>query len=77
MESQELIKVGRIVGTHGLKGTVKVESLTDFPERFKTEQKLKIGQGNTARELTLETCSLHRGQLLMKFKEIESYGRSS
>jgi 16S rRNA processing protein RimM len=72
VESQELIKVGRIVGTHGLKGTLKVESLTDFPERFKTEQKLKIGQGNAARELTLEICTLHRGQLLMKFKEIET-----
>lgn len=72
MESQELIKVGRIVGTHGLKGTFKVESMTDFPERFKTAQKLKIGQGPAARELTLETCNMHRGQLLMKFKEIET-----
>jgi len=72
VESQELIKVGKIVGTHGLKGLVKVESLTDFPERFKTAQKLKIGQGDAARELTLENCTLHRGQLLMKFKEIET-----
>lgn len=72
MESQELIKVGRIVGTHGLKGTFKVESMTDFPERFKTAQKLKIGQGSLAREFTLETCNMHRGQLLMKFKEIET-----
>ena len=72
MESQDLIKVGKIVGTHGLKGIVKVESMTDFPERFKTEQKLKIGQGPAARELTLETCNFHRGQLLMKFKEIET-----
>jgi len=72
VESQDLIKVGKIVGTHGLKGIVKVESMTDFPERFKTEQKLKIGQGPAARELTLETCNFHRGQLLMKFKEIET-----
>ncbi|MEA4926291.1 MAG: ribosome maturation factor RimM [Syntrophomonadaceae bacterium] len=72
MESQELIKVGKIVGTHGYKGTVRVESLTDFPERFKREQKLNVGQGPAARELTLETCGFHRGQLLMKFKEIES-----
>lgn len=72
MESQDLIKVGRIVGTHGLKGIVRVESMTDFPERFKTELKLKIGQGAAARELTLETCNFHRGQLLMKFKEINT-----
>lgn len=72
MESQDLIKVGKIVGTHGYKGTLRVESLTDFPERFKPEQKLKVDQGSVVRELTLETCGFHRGQLLMKFKEIES-----
>ncbi|MDD4171040.1 MAG: ribosome maturation factor RimM [Syntrophomonas sp.] len=72
MDSQELIKVGKIVGTHGYKGAVKVQPLTDFPERFQTMQKLKIGSGNAAMELTLETCTAHRGQLLMKFKEIES-----
>jgi 16S rRNA processing protein RimM len=72
VESQELIKVGRIVGTHGLKGIVKVESQTDFPERFKNTLKLKVGQGRNVGELTLESCTLHRGQLLMKFKEIET-----
>lgn len=72
MESQDLVKVGKIVGTHGYKGTLKVESLTDFPERFKPEQKLKVGLGSAVRELTLEMCGFHRGQLLMKFKEIAS-----
>jgi 16S rRNA processing protein RimM len=72
MEIQELIKVGRIVGTHGYKGAVKVQSLTDFPERFQKSQKLKIKQGETLVELTLETCSSHRELLLMKFQEINS-----
>lgn len=30
----ELVAVGRITGVHGIRGEVKVESLTDFPERF-------------------------------------------
>lgn len=72
MESQELIKVGRIVGTHGLKGTVKVVSLTDFPERFQKLQKLKIKQGEMIKELTLETWAFHQDLLLMKFQEINS-----
>ena len=72
MEFQELIKVGKIVGTHGYKGTVKVEPLTDFPERFKKMHKVKISQGSKIVELSLETCSINRGQLLMKFEGIES-----
>jgi 16S rRNA processing protein RimM len=32
-----LIAVGEIVNTHGIKGEVKVKSLTDFPERFKSK----------------------------------------
>lgn len=72
MESEELIKVGRIVGTHGYKGTVKVKPLTDFPERFQKLQKLKIKQGETLAELTLDLVTFHQGMLLMKFQEINS-----
>lgn len=72
MESQELIKVGKIVGTHGYKGTVRVEPLTDFPERFKDLQKIKISQGKITAELPIETCSWHQGRLLMKFKGIDT-----
>jgi 16S rRNA processing protein RimM len=33
MEDQELISIGRITGTHGYRGLLKVKPLTDFPER--------------------------------------------
>lgn len=72
MESQELIKVGKIVGTHGYKGTVKVQALTDFPQRFKSMQKIKISRGDNISELSVETCSPHQGQILIKFKDIDS-----
>lgn len=72
MESRELIKVGKIVGTHGYKGTMKVEPLTDFPERFQCGQKLKMGLSQVEQEFTLEKYSWYRGHLLMKFKEIEN-----
>lgn len=35
-----MIDVGRIVGVFGLQGHVKVEPITDFPERFKRGAKL-------------------------------------
>ncbi len=72
VESQELIKIGKITGTHGYKGTVKVELLTDFPQRFKNMQKVKISQRNTVSELTIEACNSHHGKLLIKFKGIDT-----
>lgn len=72
MDSQDLIKVGKIVGTRGYKGTLKVQPLTDFPERFQTSQKYKLGLVNKTIDVTLENCAQHKGQLLMKFREIAS-----
>jgi 16S rRNA processing protein RimM len=34
------VTVGRIVAPHGIKGELKVESLTDFPERFEVGSRL-------------------------------------
>lgn len=36
--------VGRILGPHGLKGEVKVEILTDFPERFGLLETVYLGE---------------------------------
>jgi 16S rRNA processing protein RimM len=36
------VTVGRIVAAHGVKGEVKVEPLTDFPERFRAGSRLWI-----------------------------------
>ncbi|MEO0852725.1 MAG: ribosome maturation factor RimM [Cyanobacteria bacterium J06648_11] len=33
-EQQEWITVGKVVGAHGLKGALRILSLSDFPERF-------------------------------------------
>jgi 16S rRNA processing protein RimM len=72
VESQELIKIGKITGTHGYKGTVKVELLTDFPQRFQDLQKVKISHKNTVAELNIEACNSHKGKILMKFIGIDS-----
>ena len=34
IDPQTAVCVGRVVGAHGLRGEVRVEPLTDFPERF-------------------------------------------
>ncbi len=72
MNPGELIKVGKIVSTHGYKGLVKVQPLTDFPERFQPRQKFQVVRGEEVMDLNLASCSSHKGLLLMKFQEIDS-----
>lgn len=56
------VAVGRIVRPWGLRGDVKVESLTDFPERFAPGARLWAA--GTAR--TVERSRSHKGDLYLK-----------
>lgn len=40
LDPESAVSVGRIVGAHGIKGEVKVEPLSDFPERFEAGSRL-------------------------------------
>jgi 16S rRNA processing protein RimM len=39
-DSTSAVSIGRVVAAHGLRGEVKVEPLTDFPERFERGSRL-------------------------------------
>lgn len=72
MDNEELIIIGRIVGTHGYKGTVKVESQTDFPQRFNDLKTIKLLHAKKTVEMVVEACGQHKGLILMKLQGIES-----
>ncbi len=55
--------VGQIVGVHGLRGELKVESHTDFPERFAPGETLLVGYD--LQEIELLSVRPHKGKLLM------------
>ena len=57
--------VGHIVGVHGLRGEVKVELYTDFPERFAPGELLMMGVDLTEVEIT--GVRPHKQNLLMHF----------
>jgi 16S rRNA processing protein RimM len=61
--------VGKVVGVHGLKGEVKVDSYTDFPERFAAGAVLVLG--DELEPLTVRESRPHKGHLLVGFEEIE------
>lgn len=63
------LAVGRITGPHGIRGEVKVESMTDFPERFARGSRVYLGSGTddlAARPVEIMAARQHRGVMLVK-----------
>lgn len=55
------IRVGQIVGTHGLKGHVKVDPMTDFVERLDKGRRLRL-KGEWVEVLE---CRWHKGRPIL------------
>jgi len=69
-EPPRYLAVGRILRPWGLKGMVKVEVLTDFPERFAQTETFFVGE--SYRPVQLERSAGHKGSLLLKFAGYET-----
>ncbi|MDP4087960.1 MAG: ribosome maturation factor RimM [Bacillota bacterium] len=65
---KELITIGQIINTHGLKGELKVFPLTDDIKRFK---KLKTVLLNDA-EVKVVWCKIQIDKVILKLEGIES-----
>jgi len=59
------LAIGKILAPWGIKGEVKVEILTDFPQRFALLRRVFLGR--KARPVELEGFRLHKGFALLKF----------
>ncbi|AWB85098.1 ribosome maturation factor RimM [Corynebacterium liangguodongii] len=63
--------IGKVVKSHGVKGEVAVEVLTDAPEqRFVVGNSLTGRQAGKERELTIKTLRPHQQRLLVSFEEV-------
>lgn len=65
MPEQKRIPVGRIVGAFGLKGQLKVETLTAHTERFEKGATLYLD----GEPLVIKGSQIHKGRLLLSFAE--------
>jgi len=66
----ERVVVGRIVKSHGIRGEVVVETLTDVPGRFKAGARFDAGDPDGERTpVTVRSVRDDRGRLLVRFAE--------
>jgi 16S rRNA processing protein RimM len=61
--------VGLITNAHGLRGEVKVELHTDFPERFAPGVAVYLGE--SLEKATISAARPHQGQMLLQFEGFE------
>lgn len=78
---EDLLQVGIITGTHGLKGEVKVFPTTDDKERFLDLEDVLLDTGNELLELKVEYCKFFKKFVFVKFEgfddinQVEKYKR--
>ena len=69
----ERLVVGRVVRSHGLRGEVLVQVLSDSPDRFEPGSRVAAGVADdgTLRELTVATSRSTQGRHLVRFEGID------
>ena len=68
----DLLEVGKIVNTHGLKGEVKVVPWTDSPDIFEDLEYVIAKLKKDDLKLSISHIKYQKNNIIVKFKEIES-----
>ena len=68
-ESPKYLIIGRVLKPWGVHGELKIEVLTEFPERFASLRTVYLG--DDAKPFSVENTRLHGKAALIKFKGID------
>lgn len=66
---EELLKVGVITSTHGVRGEVKVFPTTDDVKRFKRLKQVILDTGKEKMTLEIEGVKFFKNMVILKFKD--------
>jgi 16S rRNA processing protein RimM len=66
-ETEPALRIGRVLKAHGVKGALRIEVLTDFPDRFARGAQLEIA----GRLLTVSRAEEQDGTMLVFFDGID------
>lgn len=69
---EELLKVGVITSTHGVRGEVKVFPTTDDVKRFKKLKEVVLDTGREKLNLEIEGVKFFKQMVILKFKGIDN-----
>lgn len=69
---EDILKVGVITTTHGVRGEVKVFPTTDSAERFLELDYVLLDTGRELKELHIQNVKFFKNLAILKFKEIDN-----
>lgn len=69
---QDLLRVGVITSTHGIRGEVKVFPTTDDPDRFKKLKECIIAGKRGNVNVTVQSVKFFKQYVIVKFKEFDN-----
>lgn len=69
---EDLLKVGVITTTHGVRGEVKVYPTTDEAERFLDLEYVLLDTGKELRRLTIQNVKFYKNLAILKFEGIDN-----
>lgn len=68
---QNLLEIGQIVNSYGIKGFLKVVPFTDDVNRFKALKHIYIEKNKNLKEVEIEEVKYHKNLVLIKLKGID------
>ena len=75
--SDDLIVIARAVRTHGLKGEIVAELLTDFPERFEAlERLISVSPAGERSQVQLEDHWFQKDRVVLKFADCDDVDKA-
>ena len=77
MDKDNMLRVGVITTTHGVRGEVKVFPTTDDPARFKKLKKVYLDLGRELLPVTVEGVKFFKQMVIVKFKEINDMDKAA
>lgn len=72
-EQPEYLVLGRVLRPHGVRGELRVSTMTDYPERIADLEQVFLSRsvdGENAKAYPIESARLHQDYVLIKFKNI-------
>lgn len=69
---EEMLRVGVISSTHGVRGEVKVYPTTDDPKRFKQLKEVTLDTGKELLPMEIQGVKFFKNMVILKFKGYDS-----
>lgn len=69
---EDLLQVGVITSTHGVRGEVKVFPTTDDPTRFQNLKKVILDTGKEKLDLEIVGVKFFKNMVILKFREFDN-----